>query len=62
MACFEIFRRGRQVWNLDDCIGYLAVLAKGQGSLMDRLLQHVQRLRGSAQLDDDFSIIEARFH
>jgi serine phosphatase RsbU (regulator of sigma subunit) len=61
---FEIFRQGRQVWNLDDCIAYMAVLAKGQGqgSLMDRLLQHVQRLRGSAQLDDDFSIIEARFH
>jgi serine phosphatase RsbU (regulator of sigma subunit)/energy-coupling factor transporter ATP-binding protein EcfA2 len=59
---FEIFRRGRQVWNLDDCIGYLAVLAKDEGRVMDRLLQHVQHLRGSPHLDDDFSIIEAWFH
>jgi hypothetical protein len=36
-------------------------LAKGEGSLMDQLLQHVQRLRGSPHLEDDFSIIEARF-
>jgi sigma-B regulation protein RsbU (phosphoserine phosphatase) len=59
---FEIFREGRQVWNLDDCIAHLAILAKGESSLMDRLLQHVQDLRGSPHLDDDFSIIEARFH
>jgi hypothetical protein len=30
--------------------------------VMDQLLQHVQHLRGSPHLDDDFSIIEARFH
>jgi hypothetical protein len=28
---------------------------------MDDLLAHVRHLRGSTQLDDDFSIIEARF-
>jgi serine phosphatase RsbU (regulator of sigma subunit) len=58
---FEIFRQGRQVWNLADCIAHLTVLAKGEGSVMDRLLKHVQCLRGSPHLDDDFSIIEARF-
>jgi predicted ATPase/energy-coupling factor transporter ATP-binding protein EcfA2 len=60
-GAFEIFREGRAVWNLADCIAHLAVLAKGEGSLMDQLLQHVQRLRGSPHLEDDFSIIEARF-
>jgi sigma-B regulation protein RsbU (phosphoserine phosphatase) len=59
---FEIFREGRQVWNLDDCMAHLALWAKREDSLMDRLLQHVQHLRGSPHLDDDFSIIEARFH
>jgi tetratricopeptide (TPR) repeat protein len=59
---FEIFRQRRQVWSLADCIAHLAILAKSESSLMDKLLQHVRRLRGSPHLDDDFSIIEARFH
>jgi hypothetical protein len=29
---------------------------------MDALLAHVRELRGSIQLEDDFSIIEARLH
>ena len=59
---FEIFREKREMWNLADCIAYLAVLDKQEGNLMDQLLTHVQLLRGSAHLDDDFSIIEAHFH
>jgi serine phosphatase RsbU (regulator of sigma subunit) len=58
---FEIFHDGRDAWNLDACIAYLAALAEQPGSLMDQLLDHVYRLRGSSRLDDDFSIIEARF-
>jgi serine phosphatase RsbU (regulator of sigma subunit) len=59
---FEIFREKRQVWRLNDCIAYLALLGKQERNLMDALLDHVQCLRGSPHLDDDFSIIEARFH
>ena len=59
---FEIFREKRQVWRLHDCIAYLALLGKQERNLMDALLDHVQCLRGSPHLDDDFSIIEARFH
>jgi serine phosphatase RsbU (regulator of sigma subunit) len=58
---FEIFRDGRSAWNLDACIAYLAAQAERQGSLMDELVHHVYYLRGSACLEDDFSIIEARF-
>jgi serine phosphatase RsbU (regulator of sigma subunit) len=58
---FEIFRDGRDAWNLDACIAYLAVQAEQQRSLMDELLDHVYHLRGSPRLDDDFSVIEARF-
>jgi predicted ATPase/energy-coupling factor transporter ATP-binding protein EcfA2 len=59
---FEIFREGREMWNLAGCIAHLAVMGEQEGSLMDGLLNHVRHLRGSPRLDDDFSIIEARFH
>ena len=58
---FEIFRDGRDAWNLDACIAYLAGSAGPLGNLMDELIDHVYQLRGSHRLDDDFSIIEARF-
>jgi serine phosphatase RsbU (regulator of sigma subunit)/energy-coupling factor transporter ATP-binding protein EcfA2 len=59
---FEIFHEGRAVWDLDACVAHLASMAELQGSLMDELVNHVHHLRGSPRLDDDFSIIEARFH
>ena len=58
---FEIFRDERAAWNLDACVAYLAALGQQEGSLIDKLLDHVHLLRGSARLDDDFSVIEARF-
>jgi serine phosphatase RsbU (regulator of sigma subunit) len=58
---FEIFRDGRATWNLNACIDYLASLGQRQGSLIDDLLHHVRHLRGSPQLEDDFSVIEAQF-
>jgi sigma-B regulation protein RsbU (phosphoserine phosphatase) len=58
---FEIFRDGKAVWSLADCMAYLKSLAKDESCLMDQLLEHVRRLRGSPHLEDDFSIIEARF-
>ncbi len=58
---FEIFRDGRAVWNLDACIAYLAALDESEGSVIDKLLDHVHLLRRSLQLDDDFSVIQARF-
>jgi predicted ATPase len=58
---FEIFRDGSAVWDLDACIAYLGALSEQSGSLMDELLRHVHQLRGSPRLDDDFSVIEARF-
>jgi hypothetical protein len=50
------------VWDLDACIAFLAALADSQGNLVDELLDHVHQLRGSPHLEDDFSVIEARFH
>jgi predicted ATPase len=58
---FEIFRDGRDAWNLDACVAYLVASADQHRNLMDELIQHVYQLRGSHRLEDDFSIIEARF-
>lgn len=58
---FEIYREGRAVWDLPACIAHLAALGNREGSLLDELLGHVRHLRGSPNLEDDFSIIEARF-
>jgi serine phosphatase RsbU (regulator of sigma subunit) len=60
---FEIRRDKCAVWNLQACISHLADLNQraDAGALMDELLERVRHLRGSQQLDDDFSVIEAHF-
>ncbi|MEA3208041.1 MAG: hypothetical protein QOE70_1098 [Chthoniobacter sp.] len=57
---FEIRRDQCAVWDLPTCVSHLATLWQGAGTLMDELLAQARELRGSHQLDDDFSIIEAR--
>ena len=58
---FEIRRNKEMLWDLPACMRYLADLNRSAGTVMDELLAHVRHLHGSQQLDDDFSIIEARF-
>jgi serine phosphatase RsbU (regulator of sigma subunit) len=58
---FEILRDGRVVWGLEEVNDYLTKIPWSETSVMDHLLNHVHALKGSTQLDDDFSIIEARF-
>jgi predicted ATPase/energy-coupling factor transporter ATP-binding protein EcfA2 len=58
---FEIRRDGHAVWDLEACIAYVATLGERGESVMDALLDRARFLRGSAQLDDDFSVIEAHF-
>jgi serine phosphatase RsbU (regulator of sigma subunit) len=57
---FEIRRDSQVVWNLSACTDYLASYGGRGENVMDSLLARVHELRGSAHLDDDFSIIEAR--
>lgn len=58
---FEIRRDKRLVWDLNACIGHVAALGRHPETVMDDLLKQAQQRRGAHQLDDDFSIIEARF-
>ncbi|WP_206026255.1 SpoIIE family protein phosphatase [Roseimicrobium sp. ORNL1] len=60
-GAFEIMRDQTLVWDLPACISYLSTISDRAGLLMDELLTRARTLRGSEQLEDDFSIIEARF-
>ncbi len=59
---FEVRRGGETLWDLDQGIAYLSAHREEHENVMDVLLGHVRHLHGSSQLDDDFSIIEARLH
>lgn len=61
-GAFEIRNNRKLVWSLPACIAYLAQLSEHGENLMDKLLSRARQLRGSAQLDDDFSAIEAQLH
>jgi predicted ATPase/energy-coupling factor transporter ATP-binding protein EcfA2 len=58
---FEIWRDKHAAWDWPACVSYLTTLSQGAETVLDELIEHVRLLRGSHQLDDDFSIIEARF-
>ncbi|HSZ55137.1 MAG TPA: SpoIIE family protein phosphatase [Tepidisphaeraceae bacterium] len=58
---FEIVHDGNVVWTLGECIEYLATQNSHGGAGMDELLAHVRALRGSHELQDDFSILVACF-
>jgi sigma-B regulation protein RsbU (phosphoserine phosphatase) len=58
---FEIRREKHTMWNLQGCIACVGELGRHGGNIMDGLLDRARILHGSPQLDDDFSIIEARF-
>jgi sigma-B regulation protein RsbU (phosphoserine phosphatase) len=57
---FEIVQTDGEMWTFDAFVDLVKGDPQG-GSIMDRLLGHVQELHGSNQLDDDFSIVEIDF-
>src|SRR5262249_42630452 len=57
---FEIMRGEDVVWDLPDCISYLASISGKAESLMDDLMVVARRQRGSQQIEYDFSMIEVR--
>jgi serine phosphatase RsbU (regulator of sigma subunit) len=59
---FEVRRDFTVVSDLTACVLRLSTLCETEANVMDALLAHVRELRGSIQLEDDFSIIEARLH
>jgi phosphoserine phosphatase RsbU/P len=60
-GCHEIHLTDGSEWPFDDFVAFMSTWPAEESSIMDRLLWHVRELRGSTLLDDDYSLIEARF-
>jgi sigma-B regulation protein RsbU (phosphoserine phosphatase) len=59
---FEINRADSDtMWPFKEFVAYVASLAPNDKAPMDRLHEHVRKLRGSETLDDDFSMLRLRF-
>ena len=56
-GAFEIEQQNREMWGLDNLIDYICT-TQSDRPLLDSLLDHIQKLQGNDQLDDDFSILE----
>lgn len=54
---YEIMLPGGQMWQFDDFVKFLCTAPTGS-SVMDQLLDHLRKLQGFEQLDDDFSMME----
>jgi phosphoserine phosphatase RsbU/P len=57
----EIHKPDGVEWTFGEFVEYVAAPSDEAVPLMDRLLRHARALHGSDLLDDDFSIVEARF-
>ena len=57
---FEIDRPDGTMWKFEEFVEFVSE-REMQGSIMDRLLAHVQELHGSERLSDDFSMVEIAF-
>ncbi len=57
----EIHKVDGGEWTFEEFVAFLSQPPAAASSIMDRLLKHVRDLNGSAALDDDFSLVEARF-
>jgi sigma-B regulation protein RsbU (phosphoserine phosphatase) len=59
---YEVAAPGGTMWELDEFVEFMSVPPPdGTGSNLDRLWSHVRLLRGSDNLEDDFSILEVDF-
>jgi phosphoserine phosphatase RsbU/P len=57
---FEIDLPDGAMWKFEEFLEFVAQRAN-RGSIMDPLLEHVQKLHGSDRLGDDFSMVEIAF-
>jgi phosphoserine phosphatase RsbU/P len=57
---FEIDQPSGEMWKFEAFVEFMAERLK-HGSILDRLLENVQKLHGSERLSDDFSMVEIAF-
>jgi len=58
---YEIAAPDGTMWELDDFVDFMAKPSDGTESDLDRLWKYARQLRGSDNLEDDFSIMEVEF-
>ena len=56
---YEITQTNGKLWSQQELVDYIERLDCSDAEVMDRILDHVRRLRGSRVLDDDFTIVRA---
>ena len=52
---------GRSMWQLEEFVEYMSTFTIETPDVLDRLIQHTQTLGGSAEFDDDFTVMEITF-
>jgi len=57
----EIHKADGGDWTFEEFVAFMSQTPDPSASIMDRLLKHVRELSESGILDDDFSLLEARF-
>lgn len=57
----EIHKTDGTVWEYPDFVKFMSQSQSDGESVMDHLYEQVKSLKGANVLDDDFSIVEARF-
>jgi sigma-B regulation protein RsbU (phosphoserine phosphatase) len=60
-GCHEIHRTDDSVWKFDEFVAFMSQPLDPATSILDCLLRNAHALKGSDQLDDDFSIVELQF-
>jgi sigma-B regulation protein RsbU (phosphoserine phosphatase) len=58
---YEVAKPDGSMWKFEEFVQYITSLATSDGSIMDRLLEHVRQMHGAESLADDFSMVEIEF-
>jgi len=56
---YEVTQTNGKVWTQGELVDYIDSIRAHEPQLMDNVLRHVRKLRGSSVLQDDFTIVEA---
>jgi sigma-B regulation protein RsbU (phosphoserine phosphatase) len=56
---YEITQTNGKLWSQEQLVDFIERLDCSNAEVMDRILDHVRRLRGSRVLEDDFTIVRA---
>jgi sigma-B regulation protein RsbU (phosphoserine phosphatase) len=56
---YEVTQSNGKVWSQRELVDYIDQVRANEPEIMDTVLAHVRKLRGSSVLEDDFTIVEA---